>query len=247
MIGWIGAGFTYGLAAGLSLAALLFLLRLPAHLVAPAGDRSPLADLREGVAFVTTHPHLRPIAITAIVFNIGFFTQQAIVVPYAHDRLGLSAGTIGLVLGLQGVGMVIGALIAHRVMTWLRFGWVIRIGPLCGFAAAILLLVTWLLPNLAIVAVAFLAVGIGPMLWTVSSTTLRQLATPDPMLGRVSAVITTATAGASPIGALLGAWLGSRYPLVVCLIVMVAAMALQATVISTSAPGRLRTVHDVAS
>jgi hypothetical protein len=51
-------------------------------------------------------------------------------------------------------------------------------------------------------ALSFILFGAEPMVWTITSTTLRQSVTPSHMLGRVSAVNT----GARPLGAALG-WL----------------------------------------
>jgi predicted MFS family arabinose efflux permease len=55
----------------------------------------------------------------------------------------------------------------------------------------------------------------------------------------VSALIATATAGATPVGAVLGAAIGSRLPLLACLVVALAGFAVQATIIATSATSRL--------
>jgi len=46
-------------------------------------------------------------------------------VPYAVRHLGLSAAGVGVTLGMYGVGMVVGALAATRVMARLAFGTVI--------------------------------------------------------------------------------------------------------------------------
>ena len=52
-------------------------------------------DLREGAVFVLAHPLLRPVLLTAVFFNIGWFVLQAIYVPYAVGHLGLSAEPSG--------------------------------------------------------------------------------------------------------------------------------------------------------
>jgi hypothetical protein len=140
--------------------------------------------------------------------------------------------------------MVVGALVAGRVMQALPFGWVIRIGPFMGLASSVLMLTTWWIQSLPLVGLSFFVIGVGPMIWTISSTTLRQVITPDRMLGRVSALIATATTGATPVGAALGALIGSRVSLLACLIVALIGFAIQATIIATSAASRLNSISD---
>src|SRR5205814_1626466 len=98
---------------------LLALARAPAGPRLP--PRHPLQDLREGAAFVFGHPLLRPIFLTQLIFNTAFFVLQAVYVPYAVHRLGLSAAGVGATLATYGGGMVVGALLAPRVIQALPF------------------------------------------------------------------------------------------------------------------------------
>jgi predicted MFS family arabinose efflux permease len=244
LIGWLGASPTFTVAAVLSGTAAVTLFRIAEPARERVAQRRPIDDLKEGARFVIHHELLRPILFTAVFFNIAFFVLQAIYVPYAHDHLGLSAAQIGITLSLQGAGMVIGALVAGRVMQVLPFGWVIRIGPFMGLASSVLMLATWWIESLPLVGASFFVIGVGPMIWTISSTTLRQVITPDRMLGRVSALIATATTGATPVGAALGALIGSRVSLLACLVVALIGFAIQATIIATSAASRLNSISD---
>lgn len=217
-VGWVGAGPTYAIATTLSGIAVVSLLSLKEPARQPVPKRNPLAELNEGARFVLTHQLLRPILFTAVFFNIAFFVLQAIYVPYTHRHLGLSAGAIGVTLALYGAGMVAGALLADTIMRRMSFGRVILIGPFMGLAASLVMAVTIWIPNPLIAGLSFFLIGMGPILWTISSTTLRQVVTPDAMLGRVSALITTATYGARPIGAAIGAIVGSSISLPACLL-----------------------------
>jgi hypothetical protein len=89
-------------------------------------------------------------------------------------------------------------------------------------------------------AVAYFLLGAGPILWTISTTTLRQSITSIDMLGRVSAIIVTGTTGARPVGAGIGAivaaTLGVDWTILLCL----AGMAAQASVIVSSPVAKLR-------
>lgn len=243
-VGWVGAGPTYAIATTLSGIAVVSLLSLKEPARQPVPKRNPLAELNEGARFVLTHQLLRPILFTAVFFNIAFFVLQAIYVPYAHRHLGLSAGAIGVTLALYGAGMVAGALLADTIMRRMSFGRVILIGPFMGLAASLVMAVTIWIPNPLIAGLSFFLIGMGPILWTISSTTLRQVVTPDAMLGRVSALITTATYGARPIGAAIGAIVGSSISLPACLLVAVTGFVVQTIVIAMSAPARLATLPE---
>ena len=85
----------------------------------------------------------------------------------------------------------------------------IAMGPLVSVAAAAVMVATLWLPSPLLVGASFFLFGAGPILWTISQTTLRQTVTPDALLGRVSALFMTASAGARPIGAAIGGAVGA--------------------------------------
>ena len=241
LVGWMGAPSAYVLATVLSLLAALLLAGLPHDTPGLAPRRHLLEELREGAAFVLTHPLLRPVLVTAVFFNTAWFVLQAIYVAYAIERLGLSAAAVGLTLGVYGGGMVAGALLAPWLAQRLSFGGMIAVGPLAALIASAILLSTLAFPSGAWAAAGFFLFGAGPILWTITTTTLRQAITPNALLGRVSAVILTATFGARPVGALIGAALAARVGVEACLWVSTAGFAVQFVVLYTSPVLRLRT------
>jgi predicted MFS family arabinose efflux permease len=238
LVGWSGTAPAFGIAAILSTAAVVLLagLREPALPARPR--RHPLQDLREGAAFVLNHALLRPVLLTQLIFNAAFFMLQAVYVPYAAQRLGLSASAIGATLATFGVGMVAGALLAARVTRLLRFGAVVAIGPVAGFIAAVLMVLTIWIPSFLLAGLSFFLMGAGPILWVISTTTLRQTVTPPHLLGRVSA-LSVMTQGARPIGAALGALLGGLYGVETSLVAAALIFLMQALVILASPVLRL--------
>jgi predicted MFS family arabinose efflux permease len=200
---------------------------------APAPRRHPLQEIREGAVFVLRHPLLRPVFITQFIFNTASFLLLAVFVPYAVRHLGLSATGVGTTLAMYGVGMVVGALLATRVMRRLPFGTVIGLGPVTGFAAAAVMALTTIIPSPALAGLSFFLLGVGPILWVISTTTLRQSVTPPSLLGRVSA-INIMSYGARPVGAALGALVGGLYSAEACLYLAVAIFGAQALVILMS-------------
>ncbi|CUI97727.1 MFS transporter [Achromobacter xylosoxidans] len=240
LVGGIGAAAAYGLATLLSLLAAGLLAGLPPQAPRAAARRHLWHELRDGAAFVTGHPLLRPVLVTAVFFNLAWFVLQAVYVVYAVERLGLGAAGVGITLGVYGAGMLAGALAAPWLAGRLSFGALIAAGPLCALAASLILLSTLALPSGLWAAVGFFLFGAGPILWTIATTTLRQAITPNALLGRVSAVILTATFGARPVGALIGAALASRLGLEACLWVSSAGFAAQFVVLAASPVPRLR-------
>ncbi len=233
LVGWMGGAPPFGVAAALSTWAVVLLAGLREPPRQPVASRRVLRDLRDGVVFVFRHPLLRPVFLTQLVFNTAFFVLQAVYVPYAVHRLGLSALGVGATLATYGVGMVLGALLAPRIMRVLPFGLVIVLGPIAGVAAAVVMVLTIWLPAGWLAALSFFLIGTGPIVWVISTATLRQTVTPPELLGRASAISMTAT-GARPIGAALGAFLGAVYGAETCLIVAALGFVLQAMLIVMS-------------
>ncbi|TAM50377.1 MAG: MFS transporter [Paraburkholderia sp.] len=244
LVGTIGGSCAFLVAAGLSASAALLLAGIAEPVRAPNRQRRFVSELHEGAAFVTGNPLLRAIALTAVLFNLGFFVIQAVYVPYASHQLGLSPAWVGATLAAYGAGMIAGALVAPRVMARLRFGQVIVVGPLCGLAASLTLCATVFVPSPWLAGAAYFQLGVGPILWVIGSTTLRQAITPEAMLGRVSALISTATYGARPLGALIGAMLAGAAGVKPCLFVAALAFAAQALVILRSSAARLVELPD---
>ena len=233
LVGWLGAAPAFAFAAALSVIAVMLLAGVyePNRMRAPT--RHPLTEIREGAVFVLYHPLLRPIFVTQFVFNTAWFLLLAVYVPYAVHRLGLSASGVGTTLAMFGVGMVIGALLATRVLQRFAFGTVIALGPVFGFLAACVMALTVFIPSPWLAGSSFFLLGAGPILWVISTTTLRQSVTPPRLLGRVSA-INIMSYGARPLGAALGAVFGGIYGAQICLYLAVAIFAVQALVILIS-------------
>lgn len=220
LVGRTGAGASFGLAAALSICAVLLLAGLPEpeRAAAPAARSGVLADIGEGARFVFGHAVLLPVLLTQLVFNTAWFVLQAVFVPYAVHDLGMSASGVGTILAIYGAGLLAGALAASHIAARVRFGTVIAIGPLCGLAAGVIMTTTIALPRPLLAAAGFFLLGFGPLLWIIATTTLRQKLTPPGMLGRVNALFllasSTRSAGAA-IGAIVGGLYGARAALVI--------------------------------
>jgi len=240
LVSWAGAPAAFVLAAILSLTALGLLLQLAEPARVQVASRHPLLELSDGAYLAWRHALLRPILLTAVAWNISWFVLQAAYVPYALRLLGLNAAGVGLTLAAYGAGMVVGALLAPRVVASLAFGRAIQLGPAVSVLAALTMVATLAFPSGALAALAFFLFGAGPIIWTITSTTLRQTVTPGAMLGRVSAIFLAANAGARPIGAALGGVIGATWGEAACLLLALAGFLVQAGLILRPAIHNLR-------
>lgn len=237
----LGASFAYSLALILSLAAVNFLRTLPSN-AATSRKRNILGELSEGLVFTFGNALLRPVVFTAIFFNMSWFLLQAAYVPYAAEKLGLTAFEVGGTLAVYGVGMVSGALASPWIGRRVRFGTLVVLGPVGGLLGALVMAATLLAPAPPLAWISFFFFGAGPILWTISTATLRQALTPPELIGRVSAVVMTLTFGARPLGAAIAAGLGAAYGASACILAAVAGFVLQLAIILGSKVPKLITL-----
>jgi Na+/melibiose symporter-like transporter len=153
---------------------------------------------------------LRGSLLCTSTINLFNFFLTAIFVLYASRTLGLSAATIGLVLGAGAVGALIGALIAPRVGRRIGIGRAVVVGAIL-FPAPLALFP--LASGSHALAIAMLIAGeflatIGVMLFDVNQNSVLALATPDALRTRVFGAYRFVNYGTRPVGALLGGLLG---------------------------------------
>ena len=244
LVGWAGGPPAFVLALVLSSGAVWSLRGLPEPPRPALPPRHVLHELRDGAHLIWRNELLRPIMWTAVAWNLSWYVLQAAYVPYAVNLIGLNAAGVGSTLATYGAGMVVGATFASRLMRAMNFGTAVIVGPLFSVAASLVMVATLWWPSAWLAGASFFLFGAGPVLWVVSSTTLRQTVTPSAMLGRVSALFLTVNAGSRPLGAALGAgiaaWLGGDRGLQACIVVMAAGFVVQALIIVFSPLLRLR-------
>ena len=243
LMGWLVSRqfFTAGLLVGFGLAAAAALLAqgFPRLDDPPQRERRPWREIREGLGFVRDQPLLKGIVLCALFWNTAFMALAAVFVPFALARLGMDAGGIGLAQSAMGAGSLLAALVAGYAMTRLPPRLLLGFGPLSSAVAAALLRVAPQEAGFAAAAAAYLLLGFGPILWFVCQNTIRQIVTPQGMLGRVGAVIQLAIYGVRSLGALAGGAVAARYGSEAAIDLVIVLFALSALVIPLSALGRL--------
>lgn len=232
----------YALAALGAGLALICVLALPEGTApAPQGERPTLAGaIRVGAVFVVRNDLLRGISLCAIFWNFAFFALLAIWAPLALGPLGLDPAHMGLAQSTYGAGLILGALVAPISARRLPPFATLIFGPAVSVVAAFLFLATSSGSGFVLAAAGYFLVGFGPMLWAICQTTVRQLVTPSPLMGRVNATVQTAIYGVRPLGALAGGFVVAQAGLHAALLMIAVAFALSTLVIVLSPLARMR-------
>jgi len=240
LVAAIGGGAAFVIAALLSLAAVWFIAAIREDARAPGAARHVVAELIEGMAFVRTQPLLMTIMATAAVWSVSYFVLQSIYVLYAVQRLGLDAGAVGLTLGAYGAGMLVAALASPLILPRMPIGRFIVCGPVGSVIGVATILSSRFVPGIFMPLLGFFLFGIGPLMWSIGQTTLRQALTPTALLGRVSALFMVVSFGARPIGAAIGGLIGTKIGLDAAMLVAGLGFIAQAAIVLFSPMPALR-------
>lgn len=234
----------YALAAFGAALALVCALALPKGVApnSPASRPSFVQAIRAGAEFVARHELLRGISLCAICWNFAFFALLAIWAPLALGPLHLDPAHMGLAQSAYGAGMILGALVAPISSRQLPPFATLIFGPAVSVIAAMCFLMAPSGGGFVLSAIGHFLVGFGPILWLICQTTVRQLVTPAPLMGRVNATVQTAIYGVRPLGALAGGLVAAQAGLHSALVLVAAAFALSTLVIVLSPLARLRTM-----
>jgi MFS family permease len=183
------------------------LTRAKESVVDAGASRSSIwAEAAEGFRFVLGQPIMRRIVIAIGVFAFFDSAFFGLYVLYVTRELGVSAGALGVILALGGVGGIIGALVAPWIAARLGLGRTIVGSLLIAGAGDILIPWAELVPALVVPVLGFaeLVVTLGVAVFMVNETSLRQQMTPDAMQGRMHATIGVLVGGCNAVGAIGG-------------------------------------------
>lgn len=177
----------------------------------PTGQPRFWPEVRAGLDIVLHHPILRALAVTFSIqsFFGGFYA--ALYVLYAVRVVGVSPALLGVLIAGGGLGSLLGAVLAGPMVRRFGLGATMVGASLVGAAVAFSIPLAGLVSFP--VAVALLLVGqiagdcADDMFW-INAVSLRQLVTPDHLLGRMNASMAVLSDGVYPFGILLGGALG---------------------------------------
>ncbi len=172
------------------------------------------ADITEGLRFLWRHRLLRTLAVMVGGSNFTTSAVLAVLVLYAvgsDSAMGLTEPGYGLLLTALAAGIMLGSLVAARIERWL--GRPLSLGTSL-LACAAVVGIPALSTNPLVLGAVFLAGGVLIATWNVITVSLRQLITPERLLGRVNSGYRMLAWGSLPLGAaaggLLAEWFGLR-------------------------------------
>lgn len=234
LVGVLGAAYAVLLDALSFLVSALLLRQIQAPEAEPDTTvrRPPVfTSIRQGFAMAVGNSVLRAMFFSAAM--TAFFGEVflAVYVLYMVNVIGLSAGVVGLVFAMGGLGALIGATLAGPVARRIGVGPAIIAGRvlfgLCGAPVPLAVLV----PSIAfpLVVTAEFLQWLMLVIAEVNSLSLRQAITPDRYLGRVNATRKFLVGGSLPLGALLGGLLGNLIGVKATLLVGIAGFVFAAS------------------
>lgn len=191
------------------LASAFFLGRVDA--AEPPTEERTSGHLVAGARFIWSTAILRMSLLALATINFFNFVFFALFVLYATRELGVSPGTLGLVLGAGAVGGVLGSLAVGRIARRIGIGPALVLGCV-AFTAPLVLVPLAAGPHplvLAMLLAAEFGSGFGVMVLDVTAGSLQQAIVPDRLRSRFSGAHMLVNYGVRPLGALAGGWLGS--------------------------------------
>jgi MFS family permease len=231
--GFIGAplsGFLYALAIyipfffnsiGYIVSAILA-LSMPIHFLQDvrkeerkAEPKHFIADMKFGISYLYNHKLLRRLVLTTSLIGVCYSMATATIVLFMVRELDLPEPLFGLVLTIEGIGGLIGAVVAPHASK--RFGRA-RVMTFGIFSSSLLILLQGFAPNI------YLFVGLATFgaftisQWNILLMSTYQSLIPNEIYGRIHGTRRTLVWGMMPIGSVIGGVLaatGLRTPLYV--------------------------------
>ncbi len=178
----------------------------------PPTEQAERGHVMAGIRYVFRNPTMRASLLGAATINLFNFMFWALFVLYAVRELGVSAGTLGLVLGAGAVGGLIGSIVTTRLTRRIGIGPALMLGAIL-FPVPLLLVPLAGGPMWLILTMLFLAEfgsGLGVMILDISAASIFAALVPDRLRSRVSGAFTLVNYGIRPVGALIGGFLGTQ-------------------------------------
>jgi predicted MFS family arabinose efflux permease len=199
-------------------------VRAPEPDPAPSAGRRAWAEVVDGLRFLGRHPVLRAIAGANGTYNFFSGIWGAVFVLYLTRDLRIPPAPLGFILGTAGLAALLGALLAPALTERAGLGRTIVASFALASAANLLVPLADgpLILVVGLVAASRFVYDFLVPVYNVSQSSLRQVVTPDHLLGRTSAAQSFISWGAIPIGALAGGALAELLGARTCLLIAAA-------------------------
>ncbi|HEX5416573.1 MAG TPA: MFS transporter [Chloroflexota bacterium] len=194
-------------------------------------SRAPLlAEAREGLSVVFGDPVLRSIVGCTASLNFFIMAVNALYVLYATRGLGVTPGSLGLILGLGNAGTLAGALVTGRVARRLGFGRLLIIASGLIAAGHVPILLATRANAVPVLTAGYVIFCFASMLYGITSVSVRQALIPLHLQGRAAASSRVLIYGIIPLGGIVGGLagqsLGTWTTIALCTVGMLASTVL---------------------
>ena len=165
----------------------------------PVAIKTVAANMARGLRYVGKDPILRAVVAVTVLMNVALFPYQHMVPVMARDVLNVGPGLMGVLLAVDGLGAMIGA-VAIASAPNIRYHGRLYVG---GTVLALSALLLFAMSSGYLVSLAVLFVlGIGAGVFSSIQGAMVVLVAPEQQRGRALGVISLAI-GTGPFGALL--------------------------------------------
>ncbi len=180
---FLGTGGAYAVMGGLITLCLVTLFQMPDSKPSPrAGRASAMADLKGGIAHVSSRPRLALLAASFIAIVIAGFSYQVLLPGYLDHELNRSTRDMGWMLGVAGAAGLV-ATLAVASLANSRHAWGIMMGGGVALAAGLVLLA--FAGSFAAVLAVMLLVGGGQAVFQMLNNALMMQESDPAYYGRV--------------------------------------------------------------
>ncbi|MFW6692850.1 MFS transporter [Streptomyces sp. MAR4 CNX-425] len=235
----------------LASATLIGRIRVHEERPARAGRGRVVAEARAGLRVLRRHRVLRALVAEASVWNLG--NEILMLALAVHVLDGAAAGplVLGIILTCGGAGSFIGSLCSSRLTARHGYGPSLLASLVLGNSAPFLGVLVVLggppAVEVPVLCAAFLASGAGSGVANSQSSSIRQLAVPGELRGRVNAGYRLLSWGALSIGALAGGLLTTAAGPLRAAALGALVMAAATLPVLWSPVRRVRAIQDVAA
>lgn len=174
-----------------------------------------IEDMRFGINYLYNHKILRRLVLKTATIGVCYSMGTATMVLFIIKELRLEPKYFGVILTIQGLGALLGAIVAPQASKKFGRGIMMTLGIV---GSSIILLLQGFAPNIYIfVALATLG-GFAIAQWNILLMATYQIIIPNELYGRIHGTRRTLVWGMMPIGSIIGGVLAQydlRFPLYV--------------------------------
>lgn len=193
----------------------LVLTRIRVPEPSPPRRRPLVGEIREGMGFVFGHSLLMRMVASTAVGNLSWGIISALEALYILRLLGLSEVAMGLIFSVAALGGLAGAAMSgylSRVLGTTRIIPIFALGM--ALPAAAIPLATFTPHPAAVLSGGMFFSFFAVVVYNVATVSYRQQLCPPALLGRMNATVRFIVWGTTPVGGLLGGYLGESIGIV---------------------------------